>query len=82
MEKEKKICIELTESQVESVGIMVHFWLENLKTDLHLSSSENDLQRLNELLEDIMIANTIYESIHKDVDPILPPVFEFKGETE
>lgn len=75
MEEEKKFCIELTESQVESVGIMVHFWLENLKTELQIASSENDLERLNELLEDIMIANTIYKSIHNEVDPILPPVF-------
>lgn len=76
MEKEKTITLELPIFEIESLGIMVHYWLTTLKTELQLATSENDVEMVNELLEDVMIANKIYKSIHKDVEPILDPVFE------
>ncbi len=76
MEKEKTITLELPISEIESLGIMVHFWLTTLKTELQLATSENDMGMVDELLEDVMFANKIYKSIHKDVEPVLDPVFE------
>lgn len=72
----EKIQLEFSKQDAESLGIMVHFWLTNLKEDLKIAVSENDDNLVNELLEDITHTNKIYDIIHKDVEPIMPHYLE------
>jgi hypothetical protein len=72
----EKIQLEFSKADAESLGIMVHFWLTNLKDELKIAVSDNDNNLVNELLEDITHTNKIYDIIHKDIEPIMPHYLE------
>lgn len=72
----KKFEISLTENQVESVGLLLHYEIQSHMLNLTSNSFQNNEQSIKETLSLIDYYSKIYEEVHKEVIPVLPSPFE------
>jgi hypothetical protein len=67
----EKVNISLRKEEAESLGLMVHFQLEDLQKELVRVKKLEIQQRIDDVEETIVYYQNIHKKIHKKIIPIL-----------
>ena len=67
----EKVNISLRIEEAESLGMMVHFRLEELYEELEHFTTKKNEERIVETIEDIQYYQNIHKKIHKKIIPVI-----------